>query len=41
LIGVENVAHSGLICGICAAQIDEHEASIPNSQRLIFIAIDD
>ena len=38
LIGVENVAHSDLICAVCAAQIDEYKASIQNSQWLIFIA---
>jgi hypothetical protein len=38
LIGVENVAHSGAICAVCAAHIGEYENSIQNSKWLTLMA---
>ena len=38
MMGVENVAHSGLICTVCAAQSDEYENSIQSSKWLTFMA---
>ena len=38
MIGVENVAHSGAICAVCAAHIREYENSIQNSKWLTLMA---
>ena len=37
-MGVEKVAHSGLICIVCAVQSDEYEKSIQNSKQFNFMA---